>query len=74
MGLVPDRPACRGTNPLITTGPRAAGADGGGVASVGVLSEGLRGPVGLVILDDVIHQAHFYFFYGSGSPAAVGRA
>jgi len=71
MGLVPDRPACRGTNPMITTGRWPAGAS---VASVGVLSEGLRGPVGLVILDDVIHQAHFYFFYGSGSPAAVGRA
>jgi hypothetical protein len=25
------------------------------------------------ILDDVI-EVRFYFFYGSGSPAAVGRA
>jgi hypothetical protein len=25
-------------------------------------------------LADVIHQARFYFYYGCGSPAAVGRA
>jgi hypothetical protein len=30
--------------------------------------------VAACILDDVIQQARFYFYYGTGSPAAVGRA
>ncbi len=34
----------------------------------------LRGTRAVGILGDVIEQARFYFYYGPGSPAAVGRA
>jgi hypothetical protein len=30
--------------------------------------------VAACILDGVTQQARFYFYYGTGSPAAVGRA
>src|SRR5690606_11578781 len=74
------RPRRRDPQPAPPPGPAAgpatpvAGRRSSGERHISECGGGMALGPGCGILRDVIRSSAFYFFYGSGSPAAVGRA